>query len=126
MIADFLIEELTRIALSMLAGAVLSALYDIISMFRRIFTHNTVAYSTEDLLYFILMAPVVFGFVLEINDGVFRVYIIFGMILGVLLHKNTMTRLVVNFWLKNLINTIKMKITKNKNRRRQREERKKV
>ena len=51
--ASFLVEEITKIAMAMVAGAVLSAIYDVLRIFRKIFTHNTVAYSTEDLLYFI-------------------------------------------------------------------------
>lgn len=121
--ASFLVEEITKIAMAMVAGAVLSAIYDILRIFRKIFTHNTVAYSTEDLLYFICMAPVVFVFVLVVNDGIFRFYIVLGILLGVFVHRNTVSRLVVNFWLKKIINNIKIRAGKQqeKKRRGQRE-----
>lgn len=121
--ASFLVEEITKIAMAMVAGAVLSAIYDILRIFRKIFTHNTVAYSTEDLLYFICMSPVVFVFVLVVNDGIFRFYIVLGMLLGVFVHRNTVSRLVVNFWLKKIINNIKIRAGKQqeKKRRGQRE-----
>lgn len=116
--ASFLIEEITKIAMAMVAGAVLSAIYDILRIFRRIFTHNTVAYSTEDLLYFICMSPVVFVFVLVVNDGIFRFYIVLGILLGIVIHRNTVSRLLVNFWLKKIINNIKIRAGKKAKKRR--------
>lgn len=121
--ASFLVEEITKIAMAMVAGAVLSAIYDVLRIFRKIFTHNTVAYSTEDLLYFICMSPVVFVFVLVVNDGIFRFYIVLGILLGIVIHRNTVSRLLVNFWLKKIINNIKIRAGKRqeKKRREQRE-----
>ena len=124
MMASFLIEELTRTAMAIGAGAALCAVYDILRIFRRIFSHNTVAYSTEDLLYFICMAPLVFVFVLKVNDGIFRFYIVLGILMGVFLYRNTMSRLLINFWLKKIVNNIKIKVSKSKKRRRQREKQK--
>lgn len=122
--ASFLFEELIKIAMAVLAGAVLCAVYDILRIFRRIFTHNTVAYSTEDLLYFICMSPLVFVFVLRVNDGIFRLYIVFGILMGIFIYRNTVSRLLINFWLKKIINNIKIKIDKSKKRRGQREKQK--
>lgn len=119
--ASFLFDELTKIAMAILAGAILCAIYDVLRVLRRIFTHNTVAYSTEDLLYFICMAPVVFIFVLVVNDGVFRLYIILGILMGFFIYRNTVSRLLINFWLKKIVNNIKIKIDKSKKRRGQRE-----
>ena len=116
--ATFLFEEITKIAMAIVAGAVLCAIYDILGIFRRIFTHNTVAYSTEDLLYFICMSPVVFVFVLVVNDGIFRFYIVLGILLGIFLYHNTVSRLIINFWLKKIINNIKIKVSKEREKKR--------
>ena len=95
--ADFLFEELRKIGMSALLGATLACAYDFFRIIRVAFRHNTVALSTEDLIFFICITFPVFGFLLEINNGVFRGYLILGVLLGFMMYRETIGRFVV--WL---------------------------
>lgn len=93
--AEFLFEELRRIGLSALLGAALALAYDFFRIIRVAFRHNTIALSTEDLLFFICITFPVFGFLLKINNGVFRVYLVLGVLFGFMVYRETIGRFVV-------------------------------
>lgn len=93
--ADFLIEELRKMGMMMLFGAGMSALYDVFRILRRIIPHNKVAVSGEDLIYWLCMIIPTFAFVVEINDGVFRLYLILGILLGIFLYCKTLGKVIM-------------------------------
>ncbi len=109
--AQFLFEELRRIGFSILLGAALALVYDFFRIIRVAFRHNTIALSTEDLLFFICITFPVFGFLLEINNGVFRAYLMFGVLLGFMVYRETIGRLIV-WLLGNIIAKIKKVVIK--------------
>lgn len=93
--ADFLVEELKKMAMMMAFGAGMSVLYDVFRILRRIIRHNKVAVSTEDLIYWLCMIFPTFAFVVKINDGIFRLYFLVGILVGVFVYSQTIGRLIM-------------------------------
>ena len=93
--AEFLYIELKKIGMSALLGVGLAVAYDFFRILRVAFKHNTIALSTEDMLFFICITFPVFGFLLEINNGVFRAYLVLGVIFGFMLYRETIGRLLL-------------------------------
>ena len=67
---------------SIVLGAALSLLYDLLRVLRAQTKHRAAAISLEDTLYFLLFAAITFGFSLKINSGQLRGYILLGEGLG--------------------------------------------
>lgn len=103
--ADFLYDELYKIGSSILLGIAMAVVYDVFRILRTAFHHNTIALSTEDLLFFICIIFPVFNFTLKINNGVFRVYLVLGVIFGFMVYRETLGRFIV-WLLGNLISKI--------------------
>ena len=95
MMADFLYKELYKVGMSALLGAFLGATYDIFRLIRILFKHNTVAMSTEDIIFFFFITFPVFTFVVKINNGVFRLYLVLGVIMGFLIYRESIGRFVL-------------------------------
>ena len=93
--ADFISGELFKLAMSIGFGAAMAVIYDIFRILRRIVPHNTVAVSTEDLLFWVCLGFPAFGFVLFINDGIFRLYFVLGIMLGIFVYRETVSRILV-------------------------------
>lgn len=104
--AGFIFEELKKLGMAIGFGACMAAVYDVFRVLRRVIPHNTVAVSTEDLIFWICMGLPAFGFVLFINDGVFRLYFVLGIMLGIFVYRETLGRLIVtalSFLLKKIV-----------------------
>lgn len=54
---------------SLILGAGLSLLYDVLRIIRRETRHQAVAVSLEDVVYFLVCGMVTFGFILKDNSG---------------------------------------------------------
>lgn len=93
--ADFLVEELKKMGMMMAFGACMSAIYDVLRILRRIIPHNKVAVSSEDLIYWLCMIVPAFVFVVNVNDGIFRLYFILGILLGIFVYCETVGRIVM-------------------------------
>lgn len=92
MMADFLYKELYKVGMSALLGVFLGAAYDILRLIRILFKHNTVAMSTEDIIFCISIIFPVFAFVVKINNGIFRMYLVLGVMLGFFLYRESIGR----------------------------------
>ena len=93
--ADFLVEELRKMGMMMAFGVGMSAIYDVFRILRRIIPHNKVAVSSEDLIYWLCMIVPAFVFVVNVNDGIFRLYFVFGILLGIFLYFETIGRVIM-------------------------------
>ena len=67
---------------SVLVGAVLFVVYDLIRILRRLFPHGIIWISLEDLIYWSIAGIWFFLRLCQVNDGIVRGYILFGMALG--------------------------------------------
>ena len=65
-------------AFSCILGAGLGVLYDVFRIIRMVINSKSVAIFVEDVIYFILSGIITFVFVLKINSGESRFYILAG------------------------------------------------
>lgn len=93
--ADFIIEELQKLGLMIGFGIAMAVVYDVFRILRRIIPHNFVAVSTEDLIFWLGLGIPAFYFVLLVNDGEFRLYFILGILLGIFVYRETVSRLIM-------------------------------
>lgn len=93
--AAFILEELQKLGLMVGFGAAMAVIYDLFRILRRIIPHNSVAVGAEDLIFWLCLSVPAFCFVLFINDGVFRLYFILGILLGIFVYRETFSRLII-------------------------------
>ena len=74
--------ELHLMGQSVLVGAVLFVVYDLIRILRRIFPHGIIWISLEDFFYWSIAGIWFFLRLCQVNDGIVRGYILLGMAFG--------------------------------------------
>lgn len=84
--------ELALLRESLLMGAGMLALYDVLRVIRRIFPHGILWISLEDAAFSLVSAGWFFLRVGKANDGIIRFYIILGIALGALLYYRILSR----------------------------------
>ncbi|MCI8888374.1 MAG: spore cortex biosynthesis protein YabQ [Hungatella sp.] len=99
-------------------GVGLSIVYDCLRIFRLFCPHNAWALGTEDLIYGIYSAVMTFALLYEQNDGNLRGYCIGGVILGMAVYENLVSRRVLKC-LQKRVEWLKMKIRRHQNRSKQ-------
>lgn len=83
MMTDITVARETQLFLySLLVGAGLSLLYDLLRVLRLQMRHRPLAVTLEDVAYFLVCAMVTLGFVLKDNSGQVRGYILVGELIG--------------------------------------------
>lgn len=84
--------ELALFAGAVLTGVGMLILYDMLRVFRRIFSHGILWVSVEDFLYGILVSGFFFLELCRENSGVIRGYILLGLALGAVLYHRLLSR----------------------------------
>lgn len=85
--------ETCLMALSLVTGAWLMLVYDALRVFRMVIRHGAVWMGIEDFFYWLYAGLVTFILLYEQNDGVFRVYVIGGVFMGMLLYDRLVSRI---------------------------------
>lgn len=85
-------QELTMLGEALLMGAAMFALYDLIRVLRRMFSHGIIWISLEDFFFWLVSAGWFFLRVGKLNNGIIRFYVILGMLLGALLYYRIFSR----------------------------------
>ena len=108
-------------ALSCILGIVLGVLYDIFRIIRMVINSKSIAIFIGDIIYFIISGIITFIFVLKINSGESRFYIMAGEGIGWIAYHLTLGNAIykysekatkkINFYTKKIIK----KIFKDKN-----------
>lgn len=80
-----------------LMGILITALYDILRILRRIIPHNIAAVSLEDFFYWIACSLLIFAMLIRENNGVLRWFAVAGAMMGMLLYKKTLGYLLVKY-----------------------------
>lgn len=70
--SEMIFQEADFFTVSFLWGVILLAVYDILRIFRRTFSHGKGAVAAEDLMFWIISGVLVFGMMYEKNDGIIR------------------------------------------------------
>ena len=88
-------QEAVFLGISILAGAGLACLYDILRIFRRVAAHGNLWIGLEDFIYWVICTGVVFVMLYRENDGMARGYAFGGVMLGMLLYHLLLSRFLV-------------------------------
>lgn len=75
-------EQLQLFAASCILGIPLGFLYDIFRVIRIIIPHNNFMTAVEDLLFFVIYSVFIMSFTYAVARSEFRMYYIFGNIIG--------------------------------------------
>lgn len=89
--------ELDFLLRSMLLGVMITFLYDVIRVFRRVVRHGVFFVSLEDLVYWVFVSCCIFYLLYQENNGVLRWFVIMGAAAGMLLYKMTLSGPFVRF-----------------------------
>lgn len=80
---------------SILYGILLLVVYDCIRIIRRIVPHRGFFVALEDILFWLAASVVIFIMIYERNNGTIRGFAILGMLLGMVIYNQLLSRLVV-------------------------------
>ena len=67
---------------SVLLGAVMVFLYDLLRIIRRVFLHGIIWISVEDFFYWLTVSVYFFLRLCQVNDGIIPAFIVLGMVFG--------------------------------------------
>lgn len=87
--------ELQFFIVSILWGAIILIVYDLLRILRRIISHSSFVIALEDLTFWVLTSVFIFSMVYRMNNGTIRGYSILGMVLGMVLYFITFSELFV-------------------------------
>ena len=82
---------------SFIMGILITVLYDILRILRRIIPHNILAVSLEDFLYWTACSLMIFAMLIRENNGMLRWFAVAGAMIGMLLYKMTLGFLFVKY-----------------------------
>ena len=91
---------------SVLLGAVLGLIFDAFKILRLFIKHNVVAIFVEDVAFCIISAVITYGFMVDISCGQIRIFILAGELIGLVLYKLTLSKLLVTL-IVNILNLLK-------------------
>lgn len=87
--------QLQSLLYSVILGALICVFYDIISAVRLTGNNSFISVCIQDLFFWIVSAFAVFFFLLGVSNGEIRGYIIFGILIGFILLKITLSKYIV-------------------------------
>lgn len=82
---------------TIIAGFILAFFYDMFRVARRIIPHAPMAVHIEDMLYWLVVAAVMFGFMLKANSGDVRMFSIVGTFIGMVLYALLLSSIFMKF-----------------------------
>lgn len=97
MMSRVILGELRIAGVALLCGAVITVVYDLLRIFRRVISHGNFWIGVEDFIFWIWTAFWVFSVLYRENDGNLRMYTIAAMVLGMLLYHKTVSEPFVEF-----------------------------
>lgn len=122
---SILISQISVFGYSCILGVGLGALYDLFRIFRMMTNHRYIGIFIQDVIYFIISGVVTFLFVLGMNKGEARFYILAGEGIGWIAYHLTIGELVYrssekivtyfNNRISNFVDKIKIKINSKDN-----------
>lgn len=96
-VSESIFRELDFFIVSFILGIVLVLAYDCLRIFRRLIRHGTAWLAIEDLCYWIITAFVIFAMLYQKNDGLIRGFSIGGIVIGMLLYNQLISRYIVRY-----------------------------
>ena len=78
--------ELQFFLISILWGAIILLVYDILRILRRLIPHNSLFLALEDILFWVLASLFIFAMIYKMNNGTIRGFSVMGMGIGMTLY----------------------------------------
>lgn len=82
---------------SFLTGILITILYDVLRIVRRVIPHNLLAVSVEDFFYWTFCSFFIFAMLIRENNGILRWFTVAGAMAGMFLYKKTLGFLFVKY-----------------------------
>ena len=96
MISESILAELKTAWVALFSGALITVVYDVLRIFRRIISHGNLWIGIEDFFFWIWTTFWIFSVLYRENDGNLRIYTILFMVLGMFLYHRIIGEPVVN------------------------------
>lgn len=96
-VSESIFREMDFFAVSFVLGMALVLVYDCLRILRRIVRHGILWISLEDLCYWVAAAFVIFAMLYQKNDGLIRGFSIGGIVLGMFLYNQYISRYTVKY-----------------------------
>ncbi len=93
--SDTITKEIQFFLHAALSGVLLSAVYDVLRILRRIYPHGSVWVAIEDFFYWIAGALYISYVIMKENNGIIRWFFVLGILLGMLIYNFTAGRYLV-------------------------------
>ena len=106
---EFVKNQASLLLDSVFVGMIITAIYDVFRLFRRIVKHARVVRDMEDLIFWIVSGFIIFSLVYSRNDGNIRWFIIAGVSLGMYIYYIAFGRFLVKYtakYINKLVNII--------------------
>ncbi len=95
--SESIIKELDFLGASVLTGAFILVLYDVLRIFRRVISHSQGAIGLEDFLYWLAITFFIFSMLFHKNNGAVRWFAVLGIFLGMVLYNVTLSPFLVKY-----------------------------
>lgn len=96
MISKSILAELKTAWVALFSGALITVVYDVLRIFRRIISHGNLWIGIEDFFFWIWTTFWIFSVLYRENDGNLRIYTILFMVLGMFLYHRIIGEPLVN------------------------------
>ena len=110
-ISEVIGQQAVLFGVSVLVGAGLFLLYDVLRIFRRVISHGSLWISVEDFFYWLICTAVVFVMLYRQNDGMVRGFALLGLVLGMVVYYVFLSRYIIRlnvFILKKILGYLRM------------------
>ena len=120
MMSQVILNELRVAVVAFFSGALITIVYDVIRIFRRLISHGNFLIGVEDFLFWMWTALWIFSVLYRENDGNLRMYTLLFMAAGMILYHKTLSGPLVGIFgkaikkLKKVLSKIIMKLTHNR------------
>ena len=91
MISKSILAELKTAWVALFSGALITVVYDVLRIFRRIISHGNLWIGIEDFFFWIWTTFWIFSVLYRENDGNLRMYTLVSMGLGMILYHKTLS-----------------------------------
>ncbi len=91
MMSGVILKELQTVVTAIFSGVLITFVYDVLRIFRRIVAHGNLWIGIEDFFFWIWTALWVFSVLYRENDGSLRMYTILAMLLGMFFYHWTIS-----------------------------------
>lgn len=90
-------DETVFMLYSLLLGIIITLIYDLLRVFRRVIAHNIFWISVEDICFWGFCAAEVFLLMYHVSNGTMRWFAVLGALAGMLIYNQTISRFLVKY-----------------------------